>query len=299
MPEPISRSSQNPYAPIAVNTCSEASPSAGLNQSAMFIDDADITAMDWSAYDFARDGTRAELTSQYTSDLQSFLSTQAPPAAADRAANSGPNASVPQVNGIPTSELPNISAGTPRVGHRPLANAVDLVKVDQTGKPAGSPGAGTPTETLTPDAALAFRRLREYAARDGIDVQHRLLAYSTFRSDAHQEALNVADPEAAQQGFRAKSGTSTHRTGNALDVTVSAGTYEYNNSSKERDQLHRDAASQWLEANAEKFGFTVLGVIKQADGSVTHATYWEPWHITYNPTPGASLPPSLESGKTP
>lgn len=201
-----------------------------------------------------------------------------------------------------TSDLPNITVGTPPPRDRHHAAEADLVYVDRYGTEItkaqaerkfgrGDQGAGK--MRLTPDAADAFRRLRAYADRDGIDVANRLQMYSGFRPDRRQAALNAAEPGSLASGGRAKAGGSTHRTANAMDVTVSHGSDWDNNQRINANQLHRDPASQWLEANAPKFGFEVLGVVRNSDGTVQHQRFWEPWHITYNRTPGSSLPPPI------
>lgn len=227
-----------------------------------------------------------------TSDATFTYATPASSTAVSGSSTSAPQTPPPHA-GPATADLPNISAGTPPVSQRHHASKHDLVLVDKYGRLENSPGAEKPTQQVTPVAAEAFRRLREYAERDGINVANRLIIGSAFRSDASQASLNNTDPQALANGFLAKAGNSTHRTGNALDVLIAEGDGGKNTSSAARNELHQDPASQWLEANAGKFGFAVLGVTYNTDGTTTHQSHWEPWHITYNPVDGAQLPPSL------
>jgi LAS superfamily LD-carboxypeptidase LdcB len=226
-----------------------------------------------------------------TSDASFMYATPASSTAVSGSSTYDPQ-TPPHQAGSATADLPNISAGTPPVSQRHHASGSDLVWVDKYGSLTDN---RTPASShrLTPEAAEAFRRLREYAERDGINVVKRLVIGSAFRNDSHQEALNAGDPQALANGFRAKAGNSTHRTGNALDVLIADGDGSKNTSSAARNELHQDPASQWLEANAGKFGFAVLGVIYNTDNTTTHQPFWEPWHITYNPVRGAQLPPSL------
>lgn len=195
------------------------------------------------------------------------------------------------VTAAPTTEsLPSISAGTPAAKERPHAAAEDLVPVDARGNVVKA----SPTK-LTPEAATAFRLMRQYAERDGIDVSQRLKLFSGFRSDSRQAELNAREPESLASGGRARAGGSTHRTGNAMDITVASGNAIRNQTRSLRDALYQDPAAQWVERNAPKFGFEVLGVLRDSSGSVRgHAPHWEPWHLTYNRSAGTMLPPAIK-----
>src|SRR4051794_29070512 len=115
---------------------------------------------------------------------------------------------------------------------------------------AGAPGVGEyagPLEyrqgkPMRPDVALAFDRMAEAAAADGIT----LIVVSGFRSNAEQAQLFAAHPDPK---WVAPPGQSLHRLGTELDLGP-AGAYA------------------WLAANATRFGFR-------------QRYSWEPWHYGY------------------
>jgi LAS superfamily LD-carboxypeptidase LdcB len=196
-----------------------------------------------------------------------------------------------------TEDLPFISAGSIPRAQRTLADDADLVHVSPKGevisasqaeKLYGKGSVQLDKMRMRPEAAAAFQRMREWAQKDGIDVDNVFLIYSAYRGDKRQAALNKATP-----GSTAKPGGSEHRTGFGADIVVNdAYSAAENNSFKLRDDLAKSDAYKWLEANAPRFGFEVLQVKRDASGNVTkRGAKWEPWHISYNPRPGTSLPP--------
>lgn len=312
MTAPVGQRSSNPYAPSPSDTCSadptvspsDAPPTSEPLLSPAAPQDPAVAPL----MDKYRPDVNAPLTAWDTPELteweaaapdSSFTYDSSSPQTPDATSSTREPQAPPSHTRPVTAGLPDISAGTPPVSERHHAFSSDLVSVDKFGRLEDGPGPNTVTHRLTPEAAEAFRRLREYAERDGINVEDRFLIGSAFRNDSHQAALNASDPQALANGFRAKAGNSTHRTGNALDIKIAEGSAQHNTSSSARNQLHQDPASHWLEANAGKFGFAIMGVTRNNDGSVTHQPFWEPWHITYNPVTGAQLPPSLQSEPKP
>jgi Transglycosylase SLT domain/D-alanyl-D-alanine carboxypeptidase len=103
---------------------------------------------------------------------------------------------------------------------------------------------------MRPDVALAFDRMAA-AARDEAGLF--LSVSSGFRSDAEQAKLFAAHPDPK---WVAPPGESLHRYATELD-------------------LGPPAAYGWLEANADRFGFTKRYA-------------WEAWHYGYTRSPGSS-----------
>ncbi len=108
------------------------------------------------------------------------------------------------------------------------------------------------------DAAEAFNRMIDAAARDGIT----LLAGSAFRSVAQQAALYAAYvARAFTYPTVAQPGKSNHGNGTANDIAVAPGV-----------SVHFDTpAFAWLTANAGMFGFS------WDEGRRVN----EPWHWRY------------------
>jgi hypothetical protein len=103
---------------------------------------------------------------------------------------------------------------------------------------------------MRPDVALAFDRLAAAARRE---AGLHLIVVSGFRSDAEQARLFAANPDPK---WVAPPGQSLHRYGTELD-------------------LGPPSAYAWLEANAERFGFT-------------KRYSWEPWHFGYTRNTGSA-----------
>jgi len=125
---------------------------------------------------------------------------------------------------------------------------------------------------LTPRAAAAWRRLREAAAREGIE----LLPLSGFRSVARQTEiirakLAAGQPLAAILRVNAAPGYSEHHTGRALDLGTSG-------HEKLDAGFARTAAFRWLARRAGEFGFRLSYPRRNR-----HGIAYEPWHWCWQP----------------
>jgi hypothetical protein len=122
---------------------------------------------------------------------------------------------------------------------------------------AGAPGVGEyagPLEyrqgkPMRPDVALAFDRMAEAAAGDGVN----LIVVSGFRSNAEQATLFAAHPDPK---WVAPPGQSLHRLGTELD-------------------LGPNGAYGWLARNAGRFHFV-------------QRYSWEPWHYGFTLNAGTA-----------
>jgi hypothetical protein len=122
---------------------------------------------------------------------------------------------------------------------------------------AGAPGVGEyagPLEyrqgkPMRPDVALAFDRMAEAAAADGVN----LIVVSGFRSNAEQATLFAAHPDPK---WVAPPGQSLHRLGTELD-------------------LGPNSAYGWLARNAGRFHFV-------------QRYSWEPWHYGFTLNAGTA-----------
>jgi D-alanyl-D-alanine carboxypeptidase len=152
-----------------------------------------------------------------------------------------------------------------RRGMRPQREAARLVVVGR------APDDGRRIR-VTPRAAAAWRRMREAAAHDGIN----LLPLSGFRSIARQTGIIRGKLAAGQSidailRYVAAPGYSEHHTGRALDL----GSPEH----IELDEhFARTAAFRWLRRHAGAFGFH----LSYPRSSPTGIGY-EPWHWCWRP----------------
>ena len=157
------------------------------------------------------------------------------------------------------------------------ANPTELVQVP-------TPSGLGRTEVLQKDAAAAFDKMRQDAARQGID----LTVVSGFRSTATQQQL--WDAQVAKQGSEAAAakisappGYSEHMTGYAMDISGQGGVDLTQN-------FQNTATYAWLTANAKNYGFQ-QSYTKTSTGGAEN----EPWHwrfegtaaaqVTFNPPP--------------
>src|SRR3954467_8232141 len=113
----------------------------------------------------------------------------------------------------------------------------------------GGPLASRPGKPMRPDVALAFDRMAEAAAADGVN----LIVVSGFRSNAEQAKLFAAPPDPK---WVARPGQSLHRLGTELDLGP-AGAYG------------------WLARNAGRFHFV-------------QRYSWEPWHYGFTLNAGTA-----------
>lgn len=123
---------------------------------------------------------------------------------------------------------------------------------------------------LAPEAALAWARMRDRAAEEGIG----LVAISGFRSVRRQTELieaKISSGQAIEDILRtvAAPGYSEHHTGRAIDVAV-----------PERltltEAFAETPAYAWLMANARRYGFNLSYPKGNPNGMV-----FEPWHWFY------------------
>ena len=126
---------------------------------------------------------------------------------------------------------------------------------------------------LTPDAAIAWRRMKEAAAAEGVVLK----LISAFRSiDRQVEILREKLAEGAAMdeilSASAPPGYSEHHTGRAVDIdTDGAPPLEI--------EFERTPAFAWLSRNAGRFGF----VLSFPEGN-RYGYQYEPWHWFYTGT---------------
>jgi D-alanyl-D-alanine carboxypeptidase len=124
---------------------------------------------------------------------------------------------------------------------------------------------------LAPRAARAWARLREAAARDGVELQ----VVSAFRSVEYQLGILQRKLErglSMDQILRvsAAPGYSEHHSGRALDVTTPGfATLE--------EEFENSPAFAWLKQHARSFGFH----LSYPRGN-RHGIAYEPWHFCWH-----------------
>jgi D-alanyl-D-alanine carboxypeptidase len=136
-------------------------------------------------------------------------------------------------------------------------------------------------QRLIPPAARAWARMREAAARDGVELR----AVSTFRSVEVQLAIVRAKLARGQRidailRVNAAPGYSEHHSGRAIDI----GTSGY---APAEEEFERSPAFAWLTRNAEAFGFAM----SYPRGN-PHALAYEPWHWCWRDDDAESTLPS-------
>ena len=120
---------------------------------------------------------------------------------------------------------------------------------------------------LAPRAARAWARMREAAARDGVELQ----VVSAFRSIEYQLGILKRKLEhglSMEQILRvsAAPGYSEHHSGRALDITTSG-------FAALEEEFEDSPAFAWLKKNARRFGFHLSYPRKNR-----HGIAYEPWH---------------------
>ncbi len=139
------------------------------------------------------------------------------------------------------------------------AEAVDLelVQVDADGR----------EHCLVPQAAAAWRNMKDAASRDGVE----LIVISAFRSIARQVAiiqrkLAAGLDIAAILEASAPPGYSEHHTGRAVDIAMPGGVVL-------ETEFETSPAFAWLQKNASGFGFYLSYPENNRCGY-----QYEPWH---------------------
>ena len=122
-------------------------------------------------------------------------------------------------------------------------------------------------QRLTPAAARAWTRMRDAAARDGVELR----AVSTFRSVEVQSAIvrgKLARGQSIDAILRvnAAPGYSEHHSGRAIDITTPG-------YAPTEEEFERSSAFAWLMKHARAYGF----VLSYPRGNA-HALAYEPWH---------------------
>ena len=120
---------------------------------------------------------------------------------------------------------------------------------------------------LAPRAARAWARMREAAARDGVELQ----VVSAFRSIEYQLGILKRKLEhglSMEQILRvsAAPGYSEHHSGRALDITTPG-------FAALEEEFEDSPAFAWLKKNARRFGFHLSYPRKNR-----HGIAYEPWH---------------------
>jgi D-alanyl-D-alanine carboxypeptidase len=126
-------------------------------------------------------------------------------------------------------------------------------------------------QTMAEPAAIAFKKMQEAAAKEGVTLQAR----SGFRSvkeqgEVFKRGLDRREGNVYENTlYIAPAGYSEHATGYAIDIT---GTLSEGLTAAVADT----AAGKWLAANSAKFGYQMSFPKGNADG----VTY-EPWHFRF------------------
>lgn len=123
------------------------------------------------------------------------------------------------------------------------------------------------TQWLAPRAARAFARLRDAAARDGVELQ----VVSAFRSAEYQLGIVRRKLELGQSvdeilRVSAAPGYSEHHSGRVVDLTTPG-------FAALEEEFERSPAFAWLTRRAHEFGFA----LSYPRGN-PHGIAYEPWH---------------------
>jgi D-alanyl-D-alanine carboxypeptidase len=134
-----------------------------------------------------------------------------------------------------------------------------------------APDDGKPVR-LAPRTAIAWRRMRDAAAQDGVT----LLPLSGFRSIARQTRIirtNLAKGRPLDDLLRyvAAPGCSEHHTGRALDIGSPKNRRHF------EEDFDRTPEFRWLKKHAHRFGFRLSYPRRNP-----HRIGYEPWHWFHN-----------------
>ncbi len=145
-------------------------------------------------------------------------------------------------------------------------NPDDLVKIDQT----WNFHASDYPKLLRLEAAKALDNMLREAEEQGLHLR----VFSAYRSSEKQRTLylNAIEKQGLKQEWVAKPGHSEHQLGTTVDLS------NPNPRSVGHQMFGRSEEGQWLQANAEKFGF------KQSytqDNTRFTGYQSEPWHYRY------------------
>lgn len=126
-------------------------------------------------------------------------------------------------------------------------------------------------QRLTPEAAAKWQSMVAAAEADGV----MLMIVSGFRSYEYQAALIRKKINAGQVitdilEVNAAPGHSEHHTGLAIDIATPG-------SRPLTEEFEESEAFRWLQANAERFGFTMSYPRGNPEGII-----YEPWHWAMN-----------------
>jgi D-alanyl-D-alanine carboxypeptidase len=159
---------------------------------------------------------------------------------------------------------------------RDYGRARDLARVREP-KRLGFIGYDTQNrpQWLSPRAARAWTRMRDAAARDGVELQ----IVSAFRSVEHQLGILKRKLERGLDiveilRVSAAPGYSEHHSGRALDITTPG-------CAALEEEFERSSAFAWLSANAQRFDFR----LSYPRGN-PHGIAYEPWHWCWKTSSG-------------
>ncbi len=142
--------------------------------------------------------------------------------------------------------------------------------------------------TLLPEAATAFDKMREAAAKEGIDFQ----VVSSYRSYAHQNRIwerkykrYTADGLPPAQAiskiieYSTIPGTSRHHWGTDVDIVDASA--KANGDLLVPSKFHGNGPfckfKSWMDKNAETYGFYLV----YTDNANRKGFKYEPWHYSY------------------
>lgn len=122
-------------------------------------------------------------------------------------------------------------------------------------------------QKLLPRAARAWRKMSDEAARDGIEIQP-VSAFRTvdYQVDLVRRKLDKGQSMESILSVSAAPGYSEHHSGRAIDVTAPG-------CEVLEEPFEGTDAFAWLQANADRFGFT----LSYPRGN-PHGVAYEPWH---------------------